>query len=657
MSQEAKTSHPMTRAALALVALVVIVIAANLLVSSLGIGHKNADFTTDKVHTLSDGTKGILKELGAPVVIRYYATRSSDYMPEDLKLHMRRVDDLLAEYENLSGGKLRVEELDPQPDTDAEDSANLDGIRGQSLNDQNLYFGLAVSCLDRTSTIPFIDPNQETMLEYQLSRAISEVSRPDKPLIGLMSGLPIAGDQNPMMMMQGQQGSPPWVIYQQLSQSYEVKDLTMTPEAIDPSIDLVLVFHPAGITPEAEFAIDQYLLQGGTVVACIDPFSVAAQMSSPPPNPMMGGAGAPTASTLPTLLGAWGVSMDTRVLADEKFQTTMGGNRPGVAVLTIPQDGMPQKDNVITRDLASLTFFLPGGLTKTGGGGVAINSLVKSSEKGGFVDAMKASQLDPVLARDFRGDKAYDVVMHLTGNFKSAFPKGKPGTEEAEAAEEAEMKEDKPAEGEEAAEGEKKDEEKKEDKPTHLVEATQPGNVFLISDIDAFYNQFAYRVQNFGGGMQVAQQINGNPSLLFNIIDQAAASTHLIGSRSRAAIARPFTKIKELEAEANKLVGTRIQEFEKKAEEAQRRLSELQTQKAAGTELYLSPEQETEIRELRKQEVDARKEIRELQKDLKRDKDRLAGNAMLANIFSMPFLVILLGIGLFVKRRTATRAR
>lgn len=650
MSQEAKTSHPMTRAVLALVALVVIVIAANLLVSSLGIGHKNADFTTDKVHTLSDGTKSILKELGAPVVVRYYATRSSDYMPEDLKLHMRRVDDLLAEYENLSGGKLRIEELDPQPDTDAEDSANLDGIRGQNLNDQNLYFGLAVSCLDRTSTIPFIDPNQETMLEYQLSRAISEVSRPDKPVVGLMSGLPIAGNQDPMMMMQGQQGSPPWVIYQQLSQSYEVKDLTMTPETIDPAIDMVLVFHPAGITPEAEFAIDQYLLQGGTVVACIDPYSVAAQMAQPS-NPMMGGGGAPTASTLPTLLGAWGVSMDTRVLADEKYQTTMGGNRPGLAVLTIPQEGMPQKDNVVTRDLASLTFFLPGGLTKSGGGGVAINSLVKSSDKAGFVDSMKASQLDPALATSFRGEKAYDVVMHLTGNFKSAFPKGKPGTEEA--AKEEEKKEDKPAEGEAKPE-EKKEEEKK---PTHLVEATKEGNVFLISDIDAFFNQFAYRVQNFGPGMQVAQQINGNASLLFNIIDQAAASTHLIGARSRAAVARPFTKIKELEAEANKRVGTKIQEFEKKAEDAQKKLADLQSQKAAGTELYLSPEQEAEIRTLRKQEVDARKEIRELQKDLKRDKDRLAGNAMLANIFIMPLVVILLGIGLYVKRRGATRAR
>lgn len=645
MNQETKTLHPMTRAILAIIALAVIVVSANLLVSSLGVGHKNADFTSDKVHTLSDGTKGILKELGAPVVIRYYATRSSDYMPEDLKLHMRRVDDLLAEYENLSDGKLRVEELDPQPDTDAEDSANLDGIRGQSFDDQNLYFGLAVSCLDRTSTIPFIDPNQETMLEYQLSRAISEVSRPDKPLIGLMSGLPITGGP---ATMPGQQGQQPWVIYQQLAQSYEVKDLTMTPEKIDPEIDLVLLFHPAGITPEAEFAIDQYLLQGGTVVACLDPHSVAAQMSQPA-NPMMGGAGAPTASTLPTLLGAWGVSMGTQVVADESYATTMNGNRVGLAVLTVPQDGMPQKDNVITRDLTSLVFFLPGGLNKTGGSGVSINSLVKSSENAGLADAFKAAQLDPSLDRSLTDRKAYDIVMHLSGSFKSAFPKGKPGSEEV--AKEEDKKDEKPATGD------AKPEDKKEEKPSHLVEATKDGNVFLISDVDAFFDQFAYRLQNFGGGMQVAQQINGNPSLLFNIIDQAAASSHLIGARSRAAVARPFTKIKDLEAAARRRVGDKIAEFETQAEEAQRKLGELQAQKSAGSELYLSPEQEAEISKLRQQEVDARKQVRELQKDLKREKDKLAGRATLANVLGMPLLVILFGIGLLVKRRSATRAR
>ncbi|MEK7949094.1 Gldg family protein [Luteolibacter soli] len=646
MSKEAKTVHPMARAVLAITALGVIVVSANLLISSLGVGHKNADFTADKVHTLSEGTRGILKELGAPVTIRYYATRSSEYMPEDLKLHMRRVDDLLAEYQNLSGGKLRVEQLDPQPDTDAEDAANLDGIRGQRMDDQNLYFGLAVSCIDRTSTIPFIDPSQETMLEYEISKAISEVSRATKPVIGLMSGLPIAGEpQNPMAMMQGQQGAQPWVAYSQLAQSYEVKNLTMTPEKIDPSIDVLLVFHPAGITPEAEFAIDQYVLQGGTVVACLDPMSVAAQMTDRG-NPMTGGGGAPTSSTLPTLLGAWGVSMASQVVGDLNYQTTMSGNRPAVSVLTVPQAGMPQRDkDVITKNISSLVFFLPGGFTKTGSAGVAITSLVKSSDKSGLVDSAKAAQLDPNLARTIKDTKSYDLVMHLKGNFKTAFPKGKPGTEEPK----PEEKKD------EAKDGEKKDE-KKEEKPAALTEATKEGNVFLISDIDIFFDQFAYRVQRFGN-MQMAQPINGNSSLLFNIVDQAASSTHLIGARSRAAIARPFTKIKDLETAFTTNYGAKMEEKQKELDKVSEDINKLVQQRAQGDRVFMDSDLEAKIREGRAQQVSARKELRDMEKDLKREKDKISGKATLYNVAAMPLLVILIGLGLFIKRRTSTRAR
>ena len=219
-----KTTHPVTRAALGVAALVAIAVLANWLVSLTPLGNRGADFTENKVHTLSTGTRAILTELDTPVVIRYYASRNTDYMPEELKLHMRRVDDLLKEYSSLSKGKLRIENLDPEPDTDAEDSANLDGINGQRMDDQNLYFGLAISCLDKTSVIPFIDPREETMLEYQISKAIAEVSTPTKPKIGLMTALDLQGAP---AMMPGQPPTPGWVIYQQLKQSFDVVDVPM----------------------------------------------------------------------------------------------------------------------------------------------------------------------------------------------------------------------------------------------------------------------------------------------------------------------------------------------------------------------------------------------------------------------------------------------
>ena len=631
---------PITRAALGIAALVAIAILANWLVSLTPAGNRGADFTENKIHTLSEGTESILGELDTKVVIRYYASRSASFMPEQVKVHMRRVDDLLKEYASLAGGKLRIEHLDPQPDTDAEDSANLDGVSGERLNDENLYLGLAVSALDKKVVLPFLNPSEETMLEYQISKAIAEVTTPVKPVIGVMSALDLAGMP---AMMPGQQPQQAWVIHQQLQQSFDLRDLGMTPEKIDPNeIKVLFLFHPAQITKETEFLVDQYLLNGGTVVACLDAFSVAAQMLGGQPNPMTGQpGGAPTSSTLPTLLSAWGVEfVSDRVLADPTHATMLGGDRKGIAVLSLPQSAMPQKDNIITKAIESITLYLPGAFKRTGGGGVAANSLVRSSTGAGFVDSFKASRLDPSLDTSVKAEgTAYDLVTHLSGNFKTAFPDGKPKPPEPEAAPEVEKKED---------------EEKPKDQS--LKEAVKPGNVFLIADIDAFYDRFAYNVQNFGG-MQMATPMNGNASLLFNLLDQAVGSKHLIGSRSRAATRRPFTVIQEMEADFEKKVGGKIEEFQEKQREAQTKLQELQSQKAQGSELYLSPEQEAEIKKLREQQVEYARLVREQEKELRREKDKLAGKITLLNVAAMPALVILTGLGLFLKRRSSTRAR
>ena len=626
---------PISRAIFGILALLAIAILANWLISLTPYGNRGSDFTENKIHTLSEGTKSILSELDTPIVIRYYASRNSDYMPEQLKVHIRRIDDLLKEYANLSNGKLRIEKIDPQPDTDAEDSANLDEISGQRINEDNLYLGMAVSALDKKVVLPFLNPNEETMLEYQISKAIAEVTTPVKPVIGMIAGIDLVGSP---AMMPNQQSQQPWVIYQQLKQSFELKDLGMNPEKIDANeMKVLFIFHPAGISRKTEFLIDQYLLSGGTVVACLDAHSVSAQMLGGG-NPMMGQAGTPTTSTLPTLLPAWGVKFTSQqVLADPIHSTMLGSNRKGIAVLSLPQSAMPNKDSIITKNLESVTLYLPGAFEVTASPGVSANSLIRSSKFAGFVESTKASQLDPSIENNVKADgTAFDLVTYLSGNFKTAFPDGKPKDEAAE----------------ETPEGAPKDTPKEES----LKQAIKPGNVFLVADIDAFYDRFAYNVQNYNG-MQMATPTNGNSVLLFNIMDQAVGSKYLIGSRSRAATRRPFTVIQEMETKFNTHVGSKIEEFQAKQQQAQNKLQELQAQKTKGSELYLSPEQEAEIETLRKQQVEYSRLIREQEKDLRRQKDKLAGNVTLLNVAAMPLLIIAFGLSLYIRRRSSTSAR
>jgi ABC-type uncharacterized transport system involved in gliding motility auxiliary subunit len=638
-----KTTHPVVRAAFGIAALVLIAFLANWLISLTSFGTKGADFTEDKVHTLSKGTKSILSKLDAPITIRYYASRKNEALPRETKLFIRRIDDILKEYVNLSNGKLRVENLDPQPDTDAEDSANLDGIQTQNINQyENVSLGLAISCLDQTSRIN-IDPfdtqaldEQETMFEYNLSRAVGEVSAVKKPVIGVMSALNL---KPAPAMMPGQQGNPGWVILQQLGQTYEIRDVEMTAVEIPNDVNVLLLVHPAGITKETEFAIDQFILRGGTLIACLDAYSFEAAATAGG-NPMFGGGGGtPVSSTLPTLLPAWNINFEsTQTLADAKYRTILQGNRPGYAILSLPKEAMPDKTDVITKNLNDLFFVLPGAITNQGNNGLSASTLLRSSVQAGLVDAMEASQFSSNLSITNR--RSYELVTRLTGRFKTAFPEGKPGEKKAEPA---------------PADGEKKEEPKAEESKW-LKEGSAESSVFLIADTDAFSNQGAYRIQNMGG-MQAAMPYNGNSVLLLNLIDQAASSSDLIGARSRASIRRPFTLIREMEAAAESSTQDKQKELQAKLTDAQERLAKIAADRSASRDVRLAPEMEAEEKKFREEVTETNRQIRDLYKGLKRDKDKLSARIILLNLGIVPGIVLLSGLIVAYSRRRASRAR
>ena len=188
-------------------ALVVILIAANFIISSLNL---RADLTQGSVYTLSPGTKAILSKLEAPVKIRYYYSQGNSAQPVGLKTFAKRVEDLLGEFARAGGGKVIIERLNPEPDSDAEESAILDGIEGQLTNTQEkFYLGLSVAFLDQKFPLPVLAPDREQLLEYDITRAITRVASTTKPVIGVMSGLPVLG--RPLNPMKKQQPSDPWI--------------------------------------------------------------------------------------------------------------------------------------------------------------------------------------------------------------------------------------------------------------------------------------------------------------------------------------------------------------------------------------------------------------------------------------------------------------
>src|SRR5215468_10420472 len=310
-------------------AMALILVAFNFITGSV---KTRVDLTKEKAYTLSAGTRAILAKLDAPVKIHFYCTQSENSTPGALMLknYAKEVEDLLGEYKQAAKGKLIIEKYNPEPDSDAEDSAHLDGIEGQSLGSpfgggDRFYLGLSVSYgMDQKVAIPFLSPERERLLEYDISRAISQVFTPEKPVVGVMSPLPIFGmPANPMMMRMGQQGEQPWSIVNELKNDFKVKRVAMDVDKIDDDVKVLLVVHPREITDKAQYALDQYVLRGGKMIAFLDP--LPALIDTKEQNQMFG-AIPNSGSTLDKLLKTWGISFESgKVVADMKYSLQVGG--------------------------------------------------------------------------------------------------------------------------------------------------------------------------------------------------------------------------------------------------------------------------------------------------------------------------------------------
>jgi ABC-type uncharacterized transport system involved in gliding motility auxiliary subunit len=627
-------------------AMLAILVAVNFII---GLAPKRIDLTQEKAYTLSDGTRAILKKLDTPVKIRFYCTQGENANAQTLylKAYAKRVEDLLNEYKQAAKGKLLIERYDPEPDSDAEDSARLDGVEGELLQDgEKFYLGLAVSMLDTKEAIPFLDPSRERLLEYDLSRAISRVITSEKPVVGIMSALPVFGmPSNPMMMRMGQQGQQPWVIVNELKNDFNVRHVEMTTDKIDDDIKVLLVIHPREITDKAQYAIDQFVMRGGKLIAFLDPLPMSDTKEQ---NQMLGNI-PNSGSSLDKLLKAWGLSLDNgKVVADMNFKMQLGGGRGGQvqeapAILSVTPEGI-NKDDIITSQIDNVWLPFVGAFTGTPAQGIKETVLLKSTPQSQMVDGFMAHLSGENVLKDFKpSGTTYALAVKLTGKFKTAFPDGKPEDKKDDA--------------------DKKDADKKDDKTAakkpddSLKETKQDNTVILVADADMLADNVALRQIPTPFGT-LSQPMNGNLNFCQNAVEQMAGDSSLIGVRSRATQNRPFEKVQKMEAAANEKFQGEIKKLEESKAEAQRKINELQQQKKDKDQRFiLSPEQQAELVKLREEEVKAGKHLKQVQKDLRKEVVSLQTTLKWINVLAVPLAVTISGISIAVIKRRKTSAK
>jgi ABC-type uncharacterized transport system involved in gliding motility auxiliary subunit len=620
------------------VILLAIIIAFNVLTATV---KERVDLTKEKAYTFSPGTRVILRNLDTPVKIRFYYSSDADDSTggtEILKTYAHHVADLLDEYKQASHGKIILEQYDPKPDSDAEDSARLDGVQGEMLpNGEKFYMGLSVSMLDHKEAIPFLDPGRERLLEYDLSRAITRVATPEKPLIGVMTPLPVFGKPgNPMLEQMGQpsQAVAAWQFITELKDDATVKPVEMTANHIDDDIKVLLVIYPKDITDQAQYAIDQFIMRGGKLIAFLDATSLTDSHTQ---NPMMGampGGGA----SLDKMLKAWGIQFDSsKVAADMNYKVKVAGrdNQPTdmPTFLDLTDDAI-NKDDVATSEIKDIWYPFGGVFTGTPTNGLKETILLKTTKDSQLVDGMMASFSGENVMKDFKpSGTEYALAIRLNGQFKTAFPDGEPVDPKAGT-------NSPPAPG------------------PSLKETKGNNEVVLFGDADMLADQFSLRQRQTLFGPMGFELANGNLVLAQNLVEQLSGDSNLISVRSRAALERPFTRIKTMQAKAEESYQSKIKEFEDSLQETKDKVNELQSKKAQGQQQFiLSPEQQAELDKLQKKEAQVNVQLKQEKKKLTRDISSLENTIKWSNIVGMPVLVALSGIGLAIYKRKRTSAK
>ncbi|MFH0926474.1 MAG: GldG family protein [bacterium] len=627
-----------------LVLVVVIFFMVNLL-SNLIFKNAILDLTEERLYTLSEGTKKILKGCNDPITLKCYYSKTDAASEPGLKVYAERIDELLHEYKRYGKGNINLEFYDPRPDTEEEEWAQNYGLQPISIsNGEQVYLGLVVTNgLGDEKTIPYFNPSREEFLEYDITKIVYDIGNPSKKVIGIISSLKVFGDNMPPNPYMGKQEDNAWVFIKELKKSYSVREIETSTKKIADDIDLLLVIHPKELNEETQFAIDQHIMKGKRAIFFVDPFSQIEKDDERQQNPNnpYAGFGASHGSELNYLFKNWGVEVPTNdIVADikqaTKVNTGMGKPVEYVVWLSLMDNYINKKD-VITGKLESLLIPCPGQIVDLKKEGIEVMSLLNTSKEASKIEMMKMSYSHPQQLLDdyVKGSEEIILAAKVSGIFTSAFPHGRP---------------------------EKKEDEKKEDEKTrrqedvgsedsnkeHISKCSNKNTIIVVADTDFLNDRYAAIVQNFLG-MNIVNLRNDNLNFLFNAVENLTGSEDLINIRSRGKFSRPFTKVAEIEKKAEEQWMDDEKRLKKEVEEINKNLRELQQpQEGDKKHTVLSQAMTNEIKKFREKQRDSKRKLREVRNNLRQDKERLGNNLFILNTFLVPFIILVVVLAMLV---------
>lgn len=576
--------------------------------------HAQLDLTEGQLYSLSPGTLHLLQQMEEPVELQlFFSGRAARDLPQ-VRQYARRVQELLETYVQHANGKLSLLVIDPEPFSEQEDQAAALGLQPvpMPLGDV-LYLGLSGrNSSGRQAAVPLFALDQERFLEYELSRLLHDLSRSKRPVVGLMSGLPLEGGFTAGGMQQ------PWTVLEQVRQQFSLEFLDSAIDRIPEQIDVLWLVHPQQLSLPALYAIDQFVLRGGRLLAFVDPLSELDAQTD-----LQQVLGEGRHSELDSLLQAWGVRMlPGRVLGDASYAMSVAAGeqqRPvrHLAWLTVPEQGLNRND-VVTARLERLTLATAGILQSLEQATTRFTPLVESSTAAmpfGVSRLTRLAHPGELYADMEPTGERYTVAARISGPARSAFPDGLegqlPGLVRSDAIE-----------------------------------------VLVVADTDMLGDGLWVQQQDVAGQL-LPRPWADNGNLVLNALENLSGSQALISVRAHGDFSRPFTLVERIRRSAEERFRDTEQQLQLRLTRLEQQIADLQVIPEEG--LDSSGEEQQLLQQYRQEQLAVRKELREVRYQQYADIEALGRTVKLFNLLVMPLLLVVVLVLTGLHRRGRRR--
>ena len=585
---------------------IIIFFSINIIINNM-LGYSRIDFTENKLYSLSEGTKKLLKNLDEPIHLRLFISSNLVKDVPQFSTYANRVETILKTYSNISNGKITIEIIDPKPFSDEEDRAVGMGINPFNATEMSdsLYFGLAATnSTNGQKNIPMFSPERETFLEYDLTSLISELSQTKKPIVSIIDNLGLSAD--------GRVGKPEQQILKQMKEMFKVEMVNESANELDKDTKILMVIHPKFLSDETLYMIDQWVLKGGATLIFLDPYAeteLSRQQGMPPMNPR---------SDLKKLLDTWGIKFDNKqAVLDSEFGFRIARKINGRDVqvtnypwLNIRGEGLNKNDSTLS-NLSTIVMTTAGSLQDTNKNPI-LEPIIRSSKKSGVGDAQKAGnpEGDPrdLLSNIKSDNENYTLAGWIKANLNSSFINS----------------EDK--------------------KDNQLMKSKNKSNVLIVTDADMLMDR---------NWLTQRGAFANNGDFVLNIVEKMIGGNALSDLRGKSTSWRPFEKIIELEKIAEEKFLIEEQMLAKKLEGMEDKIRNLTQNNDKDTDV-LSPETIKAIDGFKTEMMATRSQLRNVKFDLRRDVDLLKKWIISINVAILP--IVFAAVSLIISLRRKRKA-